>query len=98
MDVQVKHGIRMVAASLVLSASAAMAQFAGPAVSSTAARSGAPESALKASYGDVTIMPGDVISISTYGAPELTTSTMTNTTSNRRLPADTPVSKGIIVR
>lgn len=60
-------------------ATAAMAQFAGPAVGAPS-DNGTPAtvSALQAQYGDVKIMPGDVISIATYGAPELTTTAMTS--------------------
>ncbi len=61
---------------MVLGAGAANAQFAGPAVSSTAAS--APASALAARYTDVKIKPGDVIAIATYGVPELTTSSSTS--------------------
>jgi polysaccharide export outer membrane protein len=38
-----------------------------------------PESALKVDYGDIKIEPGDVISISTYGVPELSTTGQTST-------------------
>ena len=60
-----------------LSASAVWAQFAGPAVSSPTPAAEAPASALHAQYGAVRIMPGDIIAIMTYGAPELTTSSTT---------------------
>ena len=60
-------------------ATAAMAQFAGPAVGAPS-DNGTPAlvPALQAQYRDVKIMPGDVISIATYGAPELTTTAMTS--------------------
>jgi polysaccharide biosynthesis/export protein len=61
---------------LVFAAGTAVAQFAGPAVGAPAAGASAPASAFTPQYGDVKIMPGDVISIMTYGAPELTTSAM----------------------
>jgi polysaccharide biosynthesis/export protein len=57
----------------------AMAQFAGPAVATSTANAAAPASALKAQYNDVKIMPGDIISITTYGAPELSTVMPTST-------------------
>ena len=56
----------------------AIGQFAGPAVSWPATGAAAPVSALRAQYRDVKIMPGDVIAIATYGAPELTTTTSTS--------------------
>jgi len=69
------------AAALLLGAafcsSGALAQFAGPAVGSPSPSVGAPVSALHARYGSVKIMPGDIISIMTYGAPELTTASTT---------------------
>jgi len=60
-------------------AQSAVAQFAGPAVGAPSTAPPAPASAFKAQYNDVKIMPGDVIAITTYGAPELTTTTMTTT-------------------
>lgn len=61
-----------------IGAVAALGQFAGPAVSSNSQTAQAPASALNAIYANAKIEPGDIISIATYGAPELTTSTMTN--------------------
>jgi polysaccharide export outer membrane protein len=49
----------------------ASAQYAGPAISSPAKAATTPESALKVEYPETGIMPGDVISISVLGAPEL---------------------------
>jgi polysaccharide biosynthesis/export protein len=74
---------RMVVAAAVgwgmmLGAGSAIAQFAGPSVSAPTPGSATPSSALKAPYNDVKIMPGDVIAIATYGAPELTTTTTTS--------------------
>jgi len=63
---------------LFVFAGVAAAQFAGPAVGAPSGGNASPLSALKAQYNDVTIMPGDVISITTYGAPELTTTTSTS--------------------
>jgi polysaccharide export outer membrane protein len=57
---------------------AAWGQFAGPAVEASSGGSSTPVSALQARYSDVTIMPGDVIAITTYGAPELSTTTATS--------------------
>lgn len=56
-----------------------VAQFAGPAVGTPSTAPPATISAFKAQYNDVKIMPGDVISIMTYGAPELSTLTTTTT-------------------
>lgn len=63
---------------MLLAAGAAMAQFAGPAVSPTSTTASAPAGALNARYADVKIKPGDVIAIATYGAPELTTTATTS--------------------
>ena len=75
-------GRRVVAAAIgwgmMLGAGSAVAQFAGPSVSAPTPGSATPASALKAPYNDVKIMPGDVIAIATYGAPELTTTTSTS--------------------
>ena len=54
------------------SATIASAQYAGPAVTSPPRGAGAPSQAAKVDYGDVRIMPGDVVMVSTYGVPELT--------------------------
>lgn len=64
-------------AALGLWACAAQGQFAGPAVSPTVSGTSASPSALHARYGAVRIMPGDIIAIATYGAPELTTTSTT---------------------
>lgn len=66
-----------VACGALLLAAGAHAQFVGPAVSTESATASAPTSAMSASYGDVKIMPGDIVAIATYGAPELTTSVST---------------------
>jgi len=63
---------------LLVSAASALGQFAGPAVSTSSANAGAPPSALRVQYSDVKIMPGDIVSITTYGAPELSTNTSTS--------------------
>lgn len=49
------------------------AQFMGSAVTSPPAPASAPVSAAISPYNEIKIAPGDVISIATYGAPELTT-------------------------
>lgn len=67
------------AESLLFGAGAAYAQFAGPAITTSSTETSAPASALTAHYSDVKIMPGDVISIETYGAPELSTTALTST-------------------
>jgi polysaccharide export outer membrane protein len=63
---------------MVWGASSAVGQFAGPSVGAPSPGSATPASALNARYSDVKIMPGDVIAITTYGAPELTTTTATS--------------------
>ncbi len=79
-----KAGLTWLATAMILAggfvpgARPALAQFAGPAVSGTAPVASVPPSAMNIQLRDVKIMPGDVISIATYGAPELTTSTTTN--------------------
>jgi polysaccharide export outer membrane protein len=55
------------------------AQYMGAAPASPPRAASAPESAMQVDYADVKIAPGDVISISTYGVPELTTSGQTST-------------------
>lgn len=59
---------------LLFGATAALAQFAGPPITTTSTAASASVSALSVQYRDVKIMPGDVVSIETYGAPELTSS------------------------
>jgi polysaccharide export outer membrane protein len=56
----------------------ALAQFAGPAVGGISNGPSAPPAAMTVQLQDVKIVPGDVISIATYGAPELTTTTSTS--------------------
>ena len=56
----------------------ACAQFAGPAVSPDSTSATAPAAAMNAQMQEAKIMPGDVIAIATYGAPELTTSALTS--------------------
>jgi len=63
---------------MMLGAGSAAGQFAGPSVGGTTPGSTTPASALTAQYSYVKIMPGDVIAITTYGAPELTTTTGAN--------------------
>lgn len=88
MKVRVRGWAGVIAASwgMMLGAGPALGQFAGPSVGTPLPGSTAPLPALKAQYSDVKIMPGDVISITTYGAPELTTSSATT--------IDTPGSPG----
>ncbi|MGB9031919.1 MAG: polysaccharide biosynthesis/export family protein [Acidobacteriaceae bacterium] len=71
-------GMAVLCWGLMFGAGSAIGQFAGPAVSWPATGAGAPVSALRAQYRDVKIMPGDVIAIATYGAPELSTTTSTS--------------------
>jgi len=83
MTVGLIGGVRVLIAMgwAILLAQSAVAQFAGPAVGAPSTAPPAPASAFKVQYNDIKIMPGDVISITTYGAPELTTTTMTTTDS-----------------
>jgi polysaccharide export outer membrane protein len=81
MEIRMKSNVRtslFVVTALTIACVAAHAQFMGPAVASPPKLASAPDSALNAPYGEVKIAPGDVISIATYGAPELTTSTQTS--------------------
>ena len=71
--------VHAVALLLIAAAPVARAQFAGPAMSAASTTAGAPVSAMHLEYQDVKIMPGDVISILTYGAPELSTTGNTST-------------------
>lgn len=72
------------------------AQYMGPAVSSPPAVASASDSTANAETKEVTITPGDIISISTYGAPELTTTTQT-TSGSIILGTNPPVLQGIKV-
>jgi len=77
MRIRLKLDIRcllLVSGALISAGNAAHAQYAGPAVSSPVKAASAPDSAINAAYGQVKIVPGDVISIATYGLPELSTS------------------------
>ncbi|HUA97007.1 MAG TPA: polysaccharide biosynthesis/export family protein [Terracidiphilus sp.] len=76
-----RHGfdLRMIplaACAFALSGSLALGQYAGPAVTSPAPQASAPASAMEAAYANIDILPGDIISIETYGLPELTTISM----------------------
>ena len=73
------YAVAAVAFLLIWAAPLARAQFAGPAMSAASTSAGAPASAMHLDYHDVQIMPGDIISILTYGAPELSTTTPTTT-------------------
>jgi polysaccharide export outer membrane protein len=82
MNMRLKCDIRcflLVAGVLSSSGGTALAQYTGPAIASPARVASAPASAMKVEYENVRIMPGDVISIATYGAPELTTTAQTST-------------------
>jgi polysaccharide export outer membrane protein len=56
----------------------APAQYMGASPTAPPRVASAPESAMHVDFVDVKIAPGDVISISTYGVPELTTTSMTS--------------------
>lgn len=73
MEMRFTMKMRMMVAGIALmcSAGAAMAQYAGPAL--TASPSGsAPASALNLPQVETAIGPGDLLAIATYGVPELT--------------------------
>lgn len=72
-----RAGAVVVVGGLVCMAGSARAQFAGPAVTTLSPPAGSSAAALTAKYGDATIMPGDIIAIATYGAPELSTTATT---------------------
>jgi len=60
---------------LGLCATAAVAQYAGPALTVPARAAGAQTEAMQPSHADATILPGDVIAIVTLGAAELSSTT-----------------------
>jgi polysaccharide export outer membrane protein len=64
----------LAACVLSLTGGAALAQYAGQAVTSPPRVASAPPSTMQAGMEDIEIMPDDVIAIATLGAPELTTS------------------------
>lgn len=72
------RGLLAAALALCCGGGGALAQYAGPAFAPSSGAAGAPPSKGKAEVADVRIMPGDVISIFTYGAPELTTTAPTS--------------------
>lgn len=78
MNLRLKGRIWAVAAmsGLVLCAGSALGQYAGPAVGAGSGVS-SPAPVLPMQYQAAKIMPGDVISIYTYGAPELSTTQST---------------------
>jgi polysaccharide export outer membrane protein len=81
MNVPLKVGIRcffLAAGALSLASGTGSAQYIGPAVASPPAVASAPDSASNAAYREMKIEPGDVISIATYGVPELTTTSQTS--------------------
>jgi len=85
----------LVVAILGICAPVTSAQFAGPSIASHGAESQATSPTTHAQYPDIEIMPGDVISITTYGAPELTTSAQT--TSGTLFGGNSSVVSGIKV-
>ena len=71
----------LAACVLSLTGGAALAQYAGPAVTSPPRVASAPPSTMHAGTEEIKIMPDDVIAIATLGAPELTTSVLSPTAS-----------------
>jgi polysaccharide export outer membrane protein len=70
--------ILFLAASALSMCAPALAQYMGAAPTSPQRAASVPESAMHVDYDDIKIAAGDVISISTYGVPELTTSGQTS--------------------
>jgi polysaccharide export outer membrane protein len=56
-----------------------LGQYMGAAPASPQRAASVPASAMQVDYADIKIAPGDVLSIATYGVPELTTSGQTST-------------------
>lgn len=99
MRTRMNSGVRnslLIVTALSFACAAASAQFMGPAVAAPPKLASAPDSALNAPYGEVKIAPGDVISIATLGAPELTTSTQTSS-AGIAFGANSPMVQGIKV-
>jgi polysaccharide export outer membrane protein len=71
----------LAACVLSLTGGAALAQYAGQAVTSPPRVASAPPSTMHAGTEEIKIMPDDVIAIATLGAPELTTSVLSPTAS-----------------
>jgi polysaccharide biosynthesis/export protein len=90
MNLRLKTRTGIAVCSLAAFAGSAMAQFAGPAITTLSPPAGSSTAALSAKYGDMRIMPGDIIAIATYGAPELST-TATTTVDLPGSVATTPV-------
>ena len=76
----------MVCWGMAIGSRPALAQFAGPAVGGTSTESSVSPPMMNVQLQSVKIVPGDVISIATYGAPELTTGGSTS--------ADSPTGTG----
>jgi polysaccharide export outer membrane protein len=76
---RVKYELRVlfVAAAALSACVPGLAQYPGAAESSPPRAAMAPGSAMHVDYADIKIAPGDVISILTYGVPELTTTGQT---------------------
>jgi polysaccharide export outer membrane protein len=74
MEIQLKKRMRTVAAGLALACGAgvAMAQYAGPSMTTESPAASAPPSALRLLQSETKIVPGDLLAIATYGVPELT--------------------------
>ena len=77
--IKIEFCVLFLAASTLSPFVVAHAQYTGAAPSSPQRIASAPESAMQVDYADIKIAPGDVISIATYGVPELTTSAPTST-------------------
>ena len=70
--------VLILAASALSLCSPVLGQYMGAAPTAPPRTASAPESAMHVDYDDIKIAPGDVISIATYGVPELTTTGQTS--------------------
>ena len=77
-QVEYKLRVLFLAASGLSFCVPVVAQYTGAAPTSPQRSASAPTSAMQVDYADIKIEPGDVISISTYGVPELTTTGQTS--------------------
>jgi polysaccharide export outer membrane protein len=69
------NAVLLTVAELCLCAAVAVAQYAGPTLTVPDRAAAAPTEAMQLSRLDATILPGDVIAITTLGAPELSSTT-----------------------
>lgn len=94
---RLKREIRLLLlAAFALSASASLtAQYVGPTLTSPPRPAGVSNVTVGAEHADIKIEPGDIVSIQTYGAPELTTTAQTSASTIFNVSA--PVLQGVKV-